>query len=113
MSIRLQETQDLRALSRIAGTEVEDETDACHSHAERESQVDAGCFVEPWRISEQPGGHDPADVNYTHAERDPRRPAVMWLYVVRIPREQARGDRISAYDLKKKCTVVGCLVLRS
>jgi len=100
-------------LLRIAGTEIEDETDGCHGHAKRESQVDGGCFVEPWGVSEEPGGYDAANVDRSQDERDRSRAAVMWLYVVRLPCDEAGTDGIRTYDLKKKCTVVTAFVPRS
>jgi hypothetical protein len=109
----LQETLNLPALFRIAGAEIDDETDGCYGHSKRESQVDRGSFVEPWGVREEPGGYDAADVNYSQAERDRRRAAVMWLYVVRLPCDEARSHGISTYDLKKECTVVTRFVLRS
>ena len=81
---------------------MENQTEGCHGHAERESQVDGGCFVEPWGISEEPGGYDAADVNHSQAERDRRRAAVMWLHVVRLPCDEAGSGGINTHDLKKE-----------
>ena len=47
-----------------------------------------------------PGGYDPANVNYGHADRDRRCAAVRWLYVVRVPRQEARNGGITSYNLK-------------
>jgi len=57
--------------------------------------------VEPWGVTEEPGRYDAADVNCGQTERDRRRPAVMWLYVVRLPCDEAGRDGISTYNLKK------------
>ncbi len=57
--------------------------------------------MEPWRVSEEPGGYDTADVGHRNAEPDRRRTAVMWLYVVCKPRDEAGSSGITTYDLKK------------
>ncbi len=57
--------------------------------------------MEPWGVTEEPGRYDAADVNCGQTERDRRRPAVMWLYVVRLPCDEAGRDGISTYNLKK------------
>jgi hypothetical protein len=57
--------------------------------------------VEPRGVIEQPGRYEAAVVKCGHADRDRRRAAVMWLYVVRVPREEAGNDGITTYDLKK------------
>ena len=88
-------------LCQIAIAEIEDETGGCHSHTKGGSQVDAGCVVEPRGSGEKPDGYDAAYVNYDRAERDCRCAAVMRLYVVRLPRDDARSEGISAYGLKK------------
>ena len=96
----LQETLNLPALCRITGAEIKVETGGCHNYAKRNSQVDGVRSMEPWGTSEQPGGYDPANVNYGHADRDRRCAAVRWLYVVRVPRQEARNGGITSYNLK-------------
>jgi hypothetical protein len=56
--------------------------------------------VEPWGVIEEPGRYDATGVSCGHADRDRRRAAVMWLYVVCVPREEAGSDGITTYDLK-------------
>ena len=97
---RLQETLNLPAVCRITGADIKDETGGCHSYAKRNSQVDGGRSMEPWGTSEQPGGYDPADVKCAHADRDRRCAAVMWLYVVRVPRKETGSGSITTYNLK-------------
>ena len=101
MLVLMQETQNLPALCRVADAEIKDETNRCDSYSKRESQVDAGCIVEPWRASENPGGYNAPEVNHGRADRDRCRAAVMWLYVVRVPRDEAGTGGITTYDLKK------------
>lgn len=113
LSLQLQEILDHTALFRISGPEIEDETDRHHGHSKRESQVDRGPFVKPWGVTKEPRGHDAADVDHSQAERDRRRTAVVWLYVVRLPCDEAGCYGIRTYDLEKECAIVGRFVLRS
>jgi hypothetical protein len=57
--------------------------------------------VEPWGASEEPGRHDTTNIDHSHAEPDRCRTAVMWLYVIRVPCDEAGSDGINTYDLKK------------
>ena len=92
--------QNLPAPFRIADAKIKNEIGRCDSYSKRESQIDAGCFVEPWRASENPGRYDTADVKCGRADHDRRCAAIMWLYVVRVPRDKAGSRGITTYDLK-------------
>ena len=65
------------------------------------SKVPARAEDTLWGAGKKPGRYDAAHVTGGRGKRDRRRAAVMWLYVVRLPREYAGSDGINLCDLKK------------
>jgi len=57
--------------------------------------------MEPWRVGEEPRGHDAADVSHDKCDGNRSRAAIMRLYVVRNPRGEAGTAGVTTYDLKK------------
>ena len=56
--------------------------------------------MESWRARENPGGYNAPDITHGRADRDRCCAAVMWLYVVRVPSDEAGCGGETTYDLK-------------